>query len=120
MNPALVSAYTALERLHKHAPLRGLEYRRQDRSLRERMRRLRRERAAAAPTEAVSDYDFSARCQAPPQAPARTADDVVVVSGQPRSGTSMLMRVLEAGGLPLLVDGLRPARPCGCSCSIGR
>jgi hypothetical protein len=34
---------------------------------------------------------------------------IVVVSGLPRSGTSMLMKMLEAGGLPLVVDGLRVA-----------
>lgn len=35
--------------------------------------------------------------------------DVTVVSGLPRSGTSLLMRMLEAGGLPPFVDGARPA-----------
>jgi len=34
---------------------------------------------------------------------------VVVVSGLPRSGTSMLMRMLEAGGIPLVMDGERTA-----------
>jgi hypothetical protein len=34
---------------------------------------------------------------------------IVVVSGLPRSGTSMLMKMLEAGGLPVLTDGLRTA-----------
>lgn len=34
---------------------------------------------------------------------------VTVVSGLPRSGTSMLMRMLEAGGMPLLVDQSRMA-----------
>ena len=34
---------------------------------------------------------------------------VTVVSGLPRSGTSMLMRMLEAGGMPLLTDGTRGA-----------
>jgi hypothetical protein len=34
---------------------------------------------------------------------------IVVVSGLPRSGTSMLMKMLEAGGLPLVMDGLRTA-----------
>jgi hypothetical protein len=34
---------------------------------------------------------------------------VTVVSGLPRSGTSMMMRMLEAGGLPVLVAGLRTA-----------
>jgi hypothetical protein len=36
-------------------------------------------------------------------------NDVVVVSGLPRSGTSMLMQVLSAGGLPLVTDGVRGA-----------
>jgi len=36
-----------------------------------------------------------------------TRPEIVIVSGLPRSGTSMLMRMLEAGGLPLLTDGLR-------------
>jgi hypothetical protein len=32
---------------------------------------------------------------------------IVVVSGLPRSGTSMAMKMLQAGGLPLLTDGAR-------------
>jgi tetratricopeptide (TPR) repeat protein len=108
-NPALVPAYVVLEKLHKHDPLKAQEYRRQAQSLRERTLRLRRELAVAVPTEAASEYDFSVRCQAAPQVRPRTAEEVVVVSGLPRSGTSMLMRVLEAAGLPILADGLRPA-----------
>ncbi len=34
---------------------------------------------------------------------------IVVVSGLPRSGTSMIMKMLEAGGLPVLTDGQRTA-----------
>lgn len=34
---------------------------------------------------------------------------ITVVSGLPRSGTSMMMSALEAGGMPLLVDGIREA-----------
>jgi hypothetical protein len=34
---------------------------------------------------------------------------IVVVSGLPRSGTSLLMQMLKAGGLPVLTDGLRVA-----------
>ncbi|MCP4204534.1 MAG: sulfotransferase [bacterium] len=34
---------------------------------------------------------------------------IVVVSGLPRSGTSMAMKMLEAGGLPLVQDGIRTA-----------
>jgi hypothetical protein len=34
---------------------------------------------------------------------------VTIVSGLPRSGTSMMMKMLEAGGLPPLTDNLRTA-----------
>ncbi len=34
---------------------------------------------------------------------------VIVVSGLPRSGTSMMMKMLQAGGMPLFVDGVRTA-----------
>jgi hypothetical protein len=34
---------------------------------------------------------------------------IVVVSGLPRSGTSMAMKMLEAGGVRVVTDGLRPA-----------
>lgn len=34
---------------------------------------------------------------------------VVVVSGLPRSGTSMMMRMLEAGGIDIFTDGIRKA-----------
>ena len=34
---------------------------------------------------------------------------IVVVSGLPRSGTSMAMKMLDAGGMPLVTDGVRGA-----------
>ncbi len=41
--------------------------------------------------------------------PAESNDVITVVSGLPRSGTSMMMRMLESGGLPVLTDGFRAA-----------
>ncbi|MCA9311147.1 MAG: sulfotransferase [Phycisphaerales bacterium] len=38
---------------------------------------------------------------------ARDASEVVVVSGLPRTGTSMMMAMLEAGGVPPLTDRVR-------------
>jgi hypothetical protein len=37
------------------------------------------------------------------------AETVTIVSGLPRSGTSMMMKMLEAGGLPALTDNIRTA-----------
>jgi hypothetical protein len=34
---------------------------------------------------------------------------IIVVSGLPRSGTSMAMKMLDAGGVPTLTDGIRAA-----------
>ena len=39
----------------------------------------------------------------------RFGTPIVVVSGLPRSGTSMTMKMLEAGGLPIVTDGKRTA-----------
>jgi hypothetical protein len=39
----------------------------------------------------------------------KTPPFVTIVSGLPRSGTSMMMKVLEAGGLPVVTDELRSA-----------
>lgn len=36
-------------------------------------------------------------------------DTITIVSGLPRSGTSMMMRILQAGGMPVLVDNIRKA-----------
>lgn len=35
--------------------------------------------------------------------------DIAIVSGLPRSGTSMMMRMIVSGGIPALSDGLRSA-----------
>jgi hypothetical protein len=34
---------------------------------------------------------------------------IIIVSGLPRSGTSMMMRMLEAGGIDIVTDHIRPA-----------
>lgn len=35
--------------------------------------------------------------------------NIIIVSGLPRSGTSMMMQMLEAGGMPILTDSIRVA-----------
>jgi len=40
---------------------------------------------------------------------ATQGEPLVIVSGLPRSGTSMMMRMLEAGGVPVMSDGEREA-----------
>ena len=38
-----------------------------------------------------------------------TQEPITIVSGLPRSGTSMMMKMLEAGGMPVLTDSWRSA-----------
>ena len=38
-------------------------------------------------------------------------DFITIVSGLPRSGTSLMMQLLEAGGIPILKDDIRAADP---------
>ena len=39
----------------------------------------------------------------------RKSQPIIIVSGLPRSGTSMMMKMLEAGGVPIVQDGIRTA-----------
>ncbi|MCC6587047.1 MAG: MFS transporter [Bryobacterales bacterium] len=69
--------------------------------------------AAAAPESAAPESAL----EPPPELPrlrkrhmtVTHTDFITVVSGLPRSGTSMTMRMLEQGGLPALTDGFRQA-----------
>lgn len=66
--------------------------------------------AEIAPIATTSGAETTAAT--PPDAPAKPEDlaaTMVVVSGLPRSGTSMMMQMLQAGGLPVLTDGKRAA-----------
>ena len=57
-----------------------------------------------APTPEQPDAGMQRR----PMTPQRPCT-ITIVSGLPRSGTSMMMQMLEAGGLPVLTDGKREA-----------
>lgn len=39
----------------------------------------------------------------------RAGERIVIVSGLPRSGTSMMMRMLDAAGVPIVTDAIRTA-----------
>ena len=39
----------------------------------------------------------------------RYGDEIIIVTGLPRSGTSMMMKMLDAGGLPIMTDNFRTA-----------
>ena len=78
---------------------------REHRRLARRMRRAGR--PAFPPAETGKQIDIplpASTAEMPP-----LGESLIVVTGLPRSGTSMLMQMLAAGGVPILSDGLREA-----------
>jgi predicted AlkP superfamily phosphohydrolase/phosphomutase/predicted Zn-dependent protease len=99
-------------------PAKAQEHRELFRAGAQRLRALRQAEmtATAAPAGAVANGRTEAPPAAAPEfdpaslAPARAdAPFATIVSGLPRSGTSLLMQMLAAGGLPPLQDNHRPA-----------
>ena len=60
----------------------------------------------SGPTALTSSHIPSLHFLAP-DGPLDLTKTVIIVSGLPRSGTSMMMQMLDAGGIPPLTDGLR-------------
>jgi hypothetical protein len=57
----------------------------------------------------VSGQERGRNPQIRPSSVSTLSEPIIVVSGLPRSGTSLMMQMLEAGGIPIATDGLRRA-----------
>lgn len=57
----------------------------------------------------TSSENAAAATTAPVRKPGTSGKEFVIVSGLPRSGTSMMMQMLAAGGAPVMTDGKRKA-----------
>ncbi|MFV0336685.1 MAG: alkaline phosphatase family protein [Chthoniobacterales bacterium] len=84
---------------------------------RQAMKRIRKQRAVTANSnahpqefrESFGKEEDLDRSPLPSVSLPPLGETVVVVTGLPRSGTSMMMQMLQAGGVPVLVDSHRPA-----------
>ena len=106
-NPNFPEAHVRLAGLlEKH--LNDAESAREHRRLARRMRSKRRSRIVPPPPAETAESVFRPAeipgCSMPP-----VEESVIIVTGLPRSGTSMLMQMLAAGGMSILSDGLRQA-----------
>jgi tetratricopeptide (TPR) repeat protein len=107
LNPNFSEAHIRLSALlEKH--LGDAESAREHRRLARRMRNGKRSHNLSQPPAEMLENIF-----APPELSGfpmpPVEDSVIVVTGLPRSGTSMLMQMLAAGGMDVLSDGLREA-----------
>jgi tetratricopeptide (TPR) repeat protein len=121
-NPNLLEAHRRLEHLYSHvlggspaARAKAAEHTRAIADIGRRIEQHRARRAGAVPKvdggADVKPIELDDPNAPKPEDPVLGQDpcDIVVVSGLPRSGTSMMMQMLEAGGLAPLTDGERAA-----------
>jgi tetratricopeptide (TPR) repeat protein len=106
LNPNFPEAHIRIAALlEKH--LGDAESAREHRRLARRMRRRGRSHTIAQPPAETVESVFT-----PPEilgSPTTPIEESVIVTGLPRSGTSMLMQMLAAGGMDVVSDGLRVA-----------
>jgi len=114
LNPDLLRARRILYRLYALRPetvVQAAQQKLEINRTRERRRTARDARTGSwnELRAAVSENVRLLRERLQRQAEAATPCDIVVVSGLPRSGTSLMMQMLQAGGVPILTDGERTA-----------
>jgi len=124
LNPNFIEAWKRLERYYrrskkvKDAPKRAEQCRREIEAAEARLAQGittssaendQRAEADLAELEASVEARLAALKQVNVDAPKHSKDVVTIVTGLPRSGSSLLMQMLEAGGVPPLYDGVREA-----------
>jgi hypothetical protein len=108
LNPNFPQAHVRLAWLLKHKlgdPAEAAEHMRLAREIRGGARKVERAPVTSVRSAQPSPDDADA---APAQLPP-LGEGILVVSGLPRSGTSMIMQMLHAGGMPILTDSERSA-----------
>lgn len=118
-NPNFPEAYERLAAIHErrlHDPGRAAEFQTQAEEARRRIMGIKAGTTIPSiPETAGRAWTSGMAAPACPEAfatggePVDPAKIIVIVAGLPRSGTSMMMQMLRAGGLPILTDGRREA-----------
>ena len=114
--PLFAAGYRMLGEIaqyHRRDAAAIVHYRQQVKKAREQMAKARKERATGERT--ASSIEDETRpmptLQPRPEVLAEVSPDevITIVSGLPRSGTSLMMQILEAAGIPVYTDGNRTA-----------
>jgi len=108
-NPNFPEAHMRLAALlerHLGDPAAAEEHRKLARQMRSRRKRRRPEVSVVDRVESAIAATAAGALDPATEMPP-LAESLIVVTGLPRSGTSMLMQMLKAGGIAILTDGLR-------------
>ena len=119
-NPYYPEAYRRLAYIYQHRrkdPVLAEKYRALAETSSERVRAVKEgavdtliDQGESAQTSLTSSDEILPRPPfSIPERPLDLSRTVIIVSGLPRSGTSMMMQMLSAGGIPPLTDGSRQA-----------
>ncbi len=112
-NPVFPAAHRYLSYLYNkdlHNPEAARKHRRLAKESRQRMRDFHEGKIGINETPVMVAEWLNKASQAPIKpATAALEDSIIIVSGLPRSGTSMMMQMLASGGLPVVTDNVRSA-----------
>lgn len=118
-NPNFPEAYIRLAYIYRkrmRKPKEAEKYRDLAKTARQRIRELKTrdparsaDKAAFAKLAKTSDQVGRPEMVGEPAKPEELPETVLIVTGLPRSGTSMMMQMLQAGGIPVLTDEVRAA-----------
>ena len=115
--PAALERLAYIQERRFHNPEKAAEYRERARAAREQYNTIKEGSflpESMPPRKGVMASDeeaLSVHSELVPEMTGSLEETVVLVSGMPRSGTSMMMQMLSAGGLDALTDGRREADP---------
>ena len=114
--PLFSAAYRLLGQIShwiKHDPAATVFYRQQVTDSRQRIAELRHQKLTRPTAETSTSHEDRPMPELAlhPESLAKVppGDILTIVSGLPRSGTSLMMQILQAAGLPIFTDGQRPA-----------
>ncbi len=112
-NPNMLKAHRALEHLYSEHLNKREKAELHSQAIAEIGERIRQQQAR--PVANIETVDVAAEVHAveidadKEEEQQQTASKIIIVSGLPRSGTSMMMQMLDAGGVKVLTDGERVA-----------
>jgi tetratricopeptide (TPR) repeat protein len=110
-NPNYASAWWELSKLFKDGSKKALEYKKEGDAAQQRVMEITRNMGQTNDAASTEWAEFPEIVSKPDAKSSETQDQdaLIIVSGLPRSGTSLMMQMLDAAGLTIVSDAARQA-----------